>query len=83
MRIASAVKATLHYKEIRRFYGNIPGIWLPVHLPLFSRESTCEAVLEMVMLTPENTFVGLKGYMTKNNICPLLMYCACFMKMFT
>ena len=26
-----------HCKKIRRFYGKIPGIWLPVLLPLFLR----------------------------------------------
>ena len=29
------------WKKIRRFYSKILGIWLPVHLPLFLRASTC------------------------------------------
>ena len=33
--------------KIRRFYGKIPGIWLPVHLPLFLRAFTCRTFLEI------------------------------------
>ena len=36
------VKAALiHCKKNHRFYGKIPGIWLPVFLPLFLRAFTC------------------------------------------
>ena len=31
----------LHCKNLRRFYGKMPGIWLPVLLPLLLRASTC------------------------------------------
>ena len=31
--------------KIRRFYGKIPGIWLPVHLRLFLRVSSCKTIL--------------------------------------
>ena len=61
----------LHCKMIRGFYGKMPGILLPVHLPLFLRASSCRTVIrnqDMEGLIPtalENTFVGLKGYMTK------------------
>ena len=34
-------------KIIRRFYGKIPGIWLPVLLPLFLRAFTCRTFLEI------------------------------------
>ena len=37
----------LHCKKIRRFYGKIPGIWLPVLLPLFLRAFTCRPYLEI------------------------------------
>ena len=30
-----------------RFYGKIPGIFLPVDLPLFLRASTCRTFLEI------------------------------------
>ena len=33
--------------KIRRFYGKIPGIWLPDHLPLFLRAFTCRTFLEI------------------------------------
>ena len=36
-----------HCKKIRRFYGKIPGIWLPVLLPLFLRAFTCRTYLEI------------------------------------
>ena len=29
----------MHCKIFRRFYSKIPGIWLPVHLPLFLQAS--------------------------------------------
>ena len=35
----------LHCKNIPRFYGKIPGILLPVLLPLFLRAFTCRAFL--------------------------------------
>ena len=38
---------TYAVKRIRRFYGKIPGIWLPVHLPLFLRASTGTIFLEL------------------------------------
>ena len=34
-------------KKIRRFYGKIPGIWLPGLLPLFLRAFTCRTFLEI------------------------------------
>ena len=34
-------------KKIRRFYGKIPGIWLPVLLQLFLRAFTCRTFLEL------------------------------------
>ena len=34
-------------KKIRRFYGKIPGSWLPVLLPLFLRAFTCRTFLEI------------------------------------
>ena len=34
-------------KKIRRFYGNIPGIWLPFLLPLFLRAFTSRTFLEI------------------------------------
>ena len=34
-------------KKIRRCYGKIPGIWLPVLLPLFLRAFTCRTFLEI------------------------------------
>ena len=37
----------LHFKKIRRFYGKIPGIWLPVLLPLFLRGFTSRTFLEI------------------------------------
>ena len=37
----------LYTVKIRIFYGKIPGIWLPVHLPLFLRASTCKPFLEI------------------------------------
>ena len=37
----------LHCKKIRRFYGKISGIWLPVLLPLFLRAFTCRILLEI------------------------------------
>ena len=62
----------LHCEMIRGFEGKTPGIWLPVHLPLFLRASTCRTVFrnqdKVGLYLPtalENTFVGLKGYMTK------------------
>ena len=73
---------TLHCEKIRRFYCKILGIWLPVHLPLFLRASTCRTFFKnqdngRVMLTDRSRkFVVLKGYMTKNNTCPLLPFCA-------
>ena len=38
---------TVHCEKIRRFYGKIPGIWLPVLLPLFVRAFTCRTFLEI------------------------------------
>ena len=40
-------KQTYTVKKIRRFYGKIPGIWLPVLLPLFLRAFTCRTFLEI------------------------------------
>ena len=64
----------LHCKMIRGFEGKIPGIWLPVHLPLFFRNQ------DMVGLIPtalENNFVGVEGLYDKiNNTCPLLPHSA-------
>ena len=34
-------------KKKRRYYGKIPGIWLPVHLPLYLRASNCRTFLEI------------------------------------
>ena len=34
-------------KNIRRFYGKIPGIWLPVLLPLFLQAFTRRTFLEI------------------------------------
>ena len=34
-------------KTIHRFYGKIPGIGLPVLLPLYLQVSTCRTFLEM------------------------------------
>ena len=34
-------------KKIRSFYGKIPGIRLPVLLPLFLRAFTCRTFLEI------------------------------------
>ena len=34
-------------KKISRFYGEIPGIWLPVLLPLFLRAFICRIFLEI------------------------------------
>ena len=34
-------------KKINVFYGKIPGIWLPVLLPLFLRAFTCRTFLEI------------------------------------
>ena len=67
--------SSVHGKKIRRFYGKIPGIQLPVHFPLFLRAFACRKNIfrnqDMVGLckltTPKNTFVGFKGYMTKSN----------------
>ena len=33
--------------KICRFYGKIPGIWLPVPLPLFLLAFTCRTFLEI------------------------------------
>ena len=50
-----SLKAPYTHKKIRRFYGKIPGIWLPVLLLLFLRAFTCRTFLEIkiwrVMLT--------------------------------
>ena len=43
----SRTKATAHCKSIRRFYGKIPGIWLPVLLPLFLRAFASRTFLEI------------------------------------
>ena len=37
----------MHCKKIRRFYGKIPSISLPVLLPLFLRAFTCRTFLEI------------------------------------
>ena len=34
-------------KKICRFFGKIPGIWLPVLLPFFLRAFTCRTFLEI------------------------------------
>ena len=52
-------------KKIRRFYGTIPGIWLPVLLPLFLRAFTCRTFLE-IRTVLENRIVGL--YDKNNNV---------------
>ena len=45
----------LHCKKIRRFHGIIPGIRLPVLLPLFLRAFTCRTFLEIMIWLTDST----------------------------
>ena len=53
--LATETNATTHCKNIRRVYGKIHGMWLPVHFPLFLRASTRRTFLKQrygrVMIT--------------------------------
>ena len=42
---ATSIQCTV--KQIRRFYGKIPGNQLPVHIPLFLRASARRTFLEI------------------------------------
>ena len=73
-----------HYKKSVNF-TKIPGVWLPPRLALFLLVEHFRNQDMVGLCYPtalKNTFVGLKGYMTKNNTCPLLPYCARSLKMF-
>ena len=73
-----------HYKNYINF-TKIPGLWLPLRLALFLLVEHFRNQDMVGLCYPtalKNTFVGLKGYMTKNNTCPLLPYCARSLKMF-
>ena len=55
--------------KIRRFYGKIPGIWLPLLLPLFLRAFTCRTFLESKIWSDStrNYFCRIVGLYDKNN----------------
>ena len=55
---------SVHYKNIRRFYGKIPNIWLPVLSPLFLRAFTCSKL-------------PMPGRPTDLDLSRAKVYCAC------
>ena len=45
--IMGSIPVRPHCKKIHRFYGKIPGIWLPVLLTLLLQAFTCRTFLEI------------------------------------
>ena len=48
--LAAKKKKKKKKKQIRRFYGKIPGIWLPVHLSLFYGRLLVEHFIEIKIM---------------------------------
>ena len=69
-------------KNVRRFYGKIPSIWLPVHLPLLLRGLPVEHLWESrygsVTLTDSTQKTcSVEGLHDESKGCPILPCCLC------